>query len=457
MTITRVLARWLAETGHLAKGPALSLSRNAMIDIVACMVAGAGDAAPRRVRDAVRALGPGPATVVGEPEGLTAPHAALVNGTAAHALDFDDNYHGVFGHATAVLAPALLALAEERGAGGAAVLDAYIAGLEAMHVIGAGVNLAHYEKGWHSTSTIGTIGAAGAAARLMRLDEDTVRHALSLGFSHASGSKLQFGTMAKPFHAGMAAKNALMAARYAEAGVSAADEPLEGPWGFRDLYVGRNESPGYGDAAKLLGPPLAIERYGLKVKIHPNCASAHCAVDGVLRLMQEHNLSAADIETVETVVNKVSYDNLMFAEPTSEMEARFSMHYAIALAVTKGRLTLADFRPNAIANKTVRAWLSRIKMTPSPAEAPLPIADNGREPARVFLRTREGRTLDIFVQHAKGVLQNPLSDHELWAKFDDCVGDILDAGRVNELRAALESVETLERVSELMSHLRWRS
>jgi len=450
MTITRTLATWMAETDPLASGEALRLARNAMIDIVGCMIAGGPDEATRRTFDAVSDLGDGPASIVGDAARLTAPHAALVNGTAAHALDFDDNYHGNCGHATAVLAPALLALAEERGAGGTAVLDAYISGLEAMHVVGAGVNIAHYEKGWHTTCTIGVIGAAGAAARLAGLDVDGVQRALSLGFSHASGSKVQFGNMAKPFHAGMGAKNALMAARYAEAGITAVDEPLEKPWGFRDLYIGFDASPGYENAADELGPPLAIERFGLKVKIHPDCASTHCAVDGVLNIMAEHGLTAHDIDTVETIVNKISSDNLMFPEPKSEMEARFSMEYAIALAILHGVLKLADFQPEAIGNPAVRAWLPRIKMTMKPVDDPLPTADNGREPAQVIVNTKDGSSFEAFNQRARGVLQNPLSDDEMWAKFDDCVAGVMDAGRAAEVRACLETFETLDNVGDMM-------
>ena len=454
MSITRTLATWMAESGPLATGTALGLARNAMIDIVGCMVAGGPDEATRRALDAVHDLGVGPASVVGCVEPLTAPHAALVNGTAAHALDFDDNYHGNSGHATAVLAPALLALGEERGASGAAVLDAYIAGLEAMLVIGAGVSIAHYEKGWHTTSTIGVIGAAGAAARLLGLDADGIQRALSLGFSHASGSKLQFGTMAKPLHAGMAAKNALMAARYAKAGLSTVDEPLEERWGFRDLYVGFAASLGYANAADLLGPPLAIERYGLKVKIHPDCASTHCAIDGVLALMAEHGLCADDIDMVETVVNKISYDNLMFPDPVSEMEARFSMQYGVALAITKGALKLADFRPEAIADEAVRAWLPRVKMPLSPSDDPLPAVDNGREPAKVFIRTKDGRDFDIFMQRAKGVLQNPLTDDEIWSKFGDCIEKIIDPAKAGDIRSHLEMFETLDDIGDLMRLLR---
>ena len=454
MSITRTLATWMAESEPLAKGTALGLARNAMIDIVSCMIAGGPDEATRRALDAVHDLGVGPASIVGCVEPLTAPYAALVNGTAAHALDFDDNYHGNCGHATAVLAPALLALGEERGASGVAVLDAYIAGLEAMLVIGAGVNIAHYEKGWHTTSTIGVIGAAGAAARLLGLDADGIQRALSLGFSHASGSKLQFGTMAKPLHAGMAAKNALMAVRYAKAGLSTVDEPLEERWGFRDLYVGFDASLGYANSADLLGPPLAIERYGLKVKIHPDCASTHCAIDGVLALMAEHGLCADDIDMVETVVNKISYDNLMFPDPVSEMEARFSMQYGVALAITKGALKLADFRPEAIADEAVRAWLPRVKMTLSPSDDPLPTVDNGREPAKVFIRTKDGRDFDIFMQRAKGVLQNPLTDDEIWSKFGDCIEKIIDPAKADDIRSHLEMFETLDDIGDLMRLLR---
>ena len=452
MTITRDIAAWIAGAAPLAHGKALVLARNAMIDIVGCLVAGAEDDATRRALAAVADIGTGPAHVVGSGARLPAPQAALVNGAAAHALDFDDNYHPLSGHATAVLAPALLALGEERRASGLQVLDAYIAGLEAMSVIGMGVNLAHYELGWHTTSTIGGMGVAAAAARLARFDADAAVRAISLGFSAASGSKIQFGTMAKPLHAGMAAMNGLMAARYAAAGITATPEPLDRPWGFRALYVG-SDSPGYENGAADIGTPPALERFGLKVKIHPCCASVHTAVDALLALMQEHDLTGDDIEAVETIVNKVSYDNLMFDDPKSEMEARFSMQYAIALALLRGRLALADFRPEAIGDPAVRACFSKVTMTMAPVSAPLPTATNGREPAETRIRLKDGRTFAKFMQHAKGVLQNPLTEDEMWAKFDDCLAGVADKGRIAAIRAALENFETLDDVGALMALL----
>ena len=452
MSITRTLADWTAETPSLAKGVSLGLARNAMIDIVGCMIAGGTDEATLRTFASVADLGSGGASVVGQETGLPAPFAALVNGTAAHALDFDDNFHPGAGHATAVLAPMLLALGEERGSSGTDIIDAYIAGLEVLTAIGNGVNLAHYERGWHSTSTLGAMAGGAACARLMGLDADGVQRAISLGFSMACGSKLQFGAMAKPLHAGIAAQNGIMAARLAAAGVTATPEPLDAPWGFRDLFAGEG-APGFDHIADGLGAPTALERYGLKVKIHPCCASVHTAVDGILSLMQENDLAAGDIAAIETRVNQVSFDNLRFPEPVNEMEARFSMEYSVALAVTKGVLKLRDFEPGAIGDPEVRAWLPRVTMRLAEPE-PLPIADNGREPAEVRLRLNDGRELSRFMQHAKGVKQNPLSENEVWAKFQDCVDGVMDDSRADTVGRHLARFESLERVADLMHLLR---
>jgi 2-methylcitrate dehydratase PrpD len=452
MAITRALSEWSTEAKPLVHGSALGLARDAVIDIVGCMIAGAGDLAVKRACEAVADLGAGPATIVGNSQTLPAPHAALVNGTAAHALDFDDNYHPLAGHATAVLVPALLAMAEERRANGAAVLDAYIAGLEALDCIGNGVNLEHYERGWHSTSTIGTMGAAVACARLMSLDADGVQRAISLGFSLAGGSKLQFGSMAKPLHAGIAAQHGIMAARFAAAGISASDEPLDAPWGFRDLFAGPASSR-YAEAIGRIGTPLAIERHGLKAKIHPCCASAHCAVDGVLALMKKNRLRAADIEHVDIVVNRVSYDNLRYPEPANEMEARFSMQYCVALAMVRGALRLTDFRAEALDDPTTRAWLPRVTMRLPDSGSELTRTDNGREPAEVHIYLKHGQMLSTFVQFAKGVLQNPLSDAEKWAKFDDCVDGVMGPARAAEVKACLEAFEALPRIGDLMTLL----
>ncbi|MBI3375104.1 MAG: MmgE/PrpD family protein [Betaproteobacteria bacterium] len=432
--ITPLLAKWVARAPRIRRERVLAVAKSAIKDVVACMIAGAQDEATLRVARAARQWGRGSCSVVGQAATLSAPAAALVNGTAAHALDYDDNFHPMAGHATAVLAPAIFAAAEAQGASGHAVLDAYVVGLEVQARIGEGVNLVHYERGWHSTSTIGTFGAAAACARLLGLDAQGVCAALSLAFSMAGGSKLQFGTMAKPMHAGLAAQHGVMAADLAAAGVKGIAEPLEGAWGFRELFAGAS-SPGFG--ARPVRSPLAIERYGLKLKIHPCCASAHCAIDALLALRTEHGFSAAEVERVEVLVNRMSYDNLMYPAPRTELEARFSMHWCIAVALLQGRLGLADFSAEALGRKEIRAWLPRITMRHTAPGREHPLMDNGREPASVSALLKHGRRLERYAQHAKGTLQAPATAAELEAKFADC------AGNRPALSAMLERFEKL--------------
>ena len=421
---TAALAAWVARTPRIRSRAALALAKNAIKDIVACMIAGARDEATLRVAKAASAWGP--------------PSAALVYGTAAHALDYDDNYHPMAGHATAVLAPAIFALAETRGASGIEVLDAYIVGLEALALVGNGVNLVHYERGWHSTSTLGPFGAAAACARLLGLDKKGVTAALSLAFSMASGSKLQFGTMAKPLHAGLAAQHGVMAAMLAARGVAGVAEPLEGAWGFRDLFAGAG-SPGYRPRA--IGRPLAIERYGLKAKIHPCCASVHTAVDALLFLKQKHRFDAGDVESIDVLVNRVSYDNLRYSNPKTDTEARFSMQWAMALALLQDRLGLADFTPAALKRRELRAWLPRIRMRYTRPGKAHPSMENGREPALTTVLLKNGKKLLRYAQRPKGTLQIPLSAKELDEKFEDCapgrpaLGHMLDRlERVRDIR-----------------------
>jgi 2-methylcitrate dehydratase PrpD len=429
--LTRNLAKWIARTPRIRSKRALSLAKDAIKDVTACMLAGAEDEATLAVLRSARSWGKGPCSVVGQATKLPAAAAALVNGTAAHALDFDDNFHPMAGHATAVLAPAIFAVAEELGASGHAVLDAYIVGLEAQTVVGEGVNLAHYERGWHSTSTIGVFGTAAACARLHGLDAEGCAAAISLAYSMAAGSKLQFGTMAKPLHAGLAAMHGVMAASLAAEGVRGKAEVLEGEWGFGDLF-GAKGMPGY--KAKAIGKPLAIEAYGLKVKIHPCCASVHTAVDAYIALQKAHGFALSDVASVDVLVNKVSYDNLPYADPRTELEARFSMQWAIALAMLQGRLGLPDFTPEALRRQDVRAWLPRITMRHTKAGR-----DNGREPALTIVQLH-GKRLQRYAQHPRGTLQAPLSKEDLDAKFRDCA-----PGR-DALRRMLDGFDTLKGV-----------
>ncbi|HUN45989.1 MAG TPA: MmgE/PrpD family protein [Stellaceae bacterium] len=452
MDVTKRLADWAAEWDGTASETARRWARDAIYDTIACMVAGAGDEGASRVRSAISGWGGGAATVVGSPEPASAPWAALANGTAAHALDYDDNIHYAMTHPSAVILPALLALAEEIDAGGADIITAWLVAIEIQVAVGHGVNRLHYDNGWHATSTVGTIGAAAGCARLLGLDREQTAHAISLGVSMASGVKAQFGTAAKPFHAGMAAKNAVIAARLAESGITAAPEPLDGHYGFRSLYVGP-ASRGWEGVLDDLGAPLAAEKYGLEPKCYPCCAGAHRALDGLLELQAKHKFSAKDVEAVNTLVGWGNASSLLYPDPVQEMEARFSMQYCIAAALTGGQLQLSDFILSAIQRPEVRRLFPLITMETHPrgdAEAP-----EARKPAEITVRLKDGRVLHTKIQHARGTMFRPFSRAELEEKFRDCAEGLMPPAGYAEIRAQLPAIEGLNSVRGLMRHLRF--
>ncbi|MDB5411794.1 MAG: MmgE/PrpD family protein [Rubritepida sp.] len=404
MAFTATLADWASEAPR-QHGPAtLSRARDAMIDIVACMVAGSSDPATAHV---IRAVGrPGR-------NGLATPAVAMVYGTAAHAQDFDDNFIPAYTHATAVLVPALLALAEAEGLSGRALVDAYIIGLELQARIGRLMLPRHYELGWHATTTIGAIGTAGACARLLGLNGAGILGAMSIATSMAGGSKKQFGSMMKPIHAGLAAHNAVLAARMAEAGIAGDREPICGPWGFVEHHLDAPLAVTEQQALDGLGGALALDTDGLLVKRFPCCAGAHKALDGMLALRERHSLDPAGIEQIEVTLPDVGRRNLRFDRPTDEMQARFSLTYSGARVLLQGNLMLADFTPDRVHDPAMRPWFDRFS-----------ISSVAIDPAvfkvAVRILMKDGTSFETGIDKVRGSLSNPLDVRELIAKVEDC-------------------------------------
>jgi 2-methylcitrate dehydratase PrpD len=455
MTVINKLAEWAAEVPAQWSEVALARAEHAIEDVVACMVAGAGDEAAVRVRRAIASWGEGTSTVVGQRAGAPAPWAALANGTAAHALDYDDIFRPGITHATAVLFPALLALAEETDASGAVLLDAYIVGLEMQAAVGRGVNRSHYDQGWHATSTIGCIGAAAACGRLLGLDAAHLAHALSLSVSMASGPKVQFGTMAKPFHAGLAAQHAVMAANLAKAGLHARAAALEGQLGFLSLYGGPNPC-GWEKIMTDLGKKLAIEDAGICFKRHPCCGSSHLVLDCVLDLKRNHGFGADDVVEVDALIGSGNKRNLMYDEPQNEMQARFSLQYCVAVALLNGRLRLADFTPSAVNRPAVRHLLKLTRMRAyDPADEP---ADpDSRVAHRVEITLKDGRQLRAERAHPRGSVHEPFDEHDRIQKFDDCCACALAAEDIDALRRSLARLRDLDSLRSVSAHLRIES
>ncbi|CAM5188880.1 2-methylcitrate dehydratase [Bosea thiooxidans] len=411
-------------------------AHHAIADTVGCMLAGIGDQATQAVREAFASgIGPEGAAAVAGGGRATEAIAALVNGTAAHALDYDDNFRPGITHASAVLVPALLAVAQGRAASGLSFVDAYLIGLEAQAAVGRGINPAHYTIGWHATSTVGAIGTAAGTAWLMGLDAAGVARAMSVAASMAAGPKGQFGTPAKPLHAGLAARNAVDAAALAEAGMTGRLDILECPMGIAELF-GDDSAAGW--ERMVLASPHVIESDGLTPKRHPCCGSTHNTVDAILDLKAEHRFGAGDVEAVDTLVGIANVRNLAYPDPQDEMQARFSMHYCVALALLQDRLSLADFTPEAVGRPEIRRLLSLTTMRAYDKSEEAA----GRQPHRVTIRLKDGRLLKAERLEARGSIAVPFDDADRQAKFADCCAGMPGAAalyaRLTDIDAAAD-------------------
>ena len=448
------LGRWVAEAPGEWSAEARQRAAGAFVDTAACMLAGADDAAPRAAYAGIArwGTGAGGAVVAGTPHRLPAPWAALVNGTAAHALDYDDVLEISNAHVSAVLVPALLALGEERGVDGAACADAFIAGVEVMARLGEALNMTHYFKGWHTTSTLGTPAAAAACARLLGLDAARTSAALSLATSVASGAKRQFGTMAKPLHAGLAAKNGIVAAVLAEAGLSAATDAYEGERGFVDLFAGVPRTRLEEALADFDAAP-AIERHGLWQKYYPCCASAHRPLEALLALRAEGRVLPQAVAEIDALLPEIAVQNLPYDTPADAMQARFSLPYLLVSALVDGRLALDAFSGRALARPAVRALLPRVRMRPDPAQPGALNVDEAPQRATVTLRLSAGGVRARTVHEPEGHPRRPLGRDALHAKFVDCASRALPAASHDAAFAALDGLASAPDLGAIADHL----
>jgi 2-methylcitrate dehydratase PrpD len=453
MNSSRVIARWVSDGAGAWNETAMLGARRAFHDTVACMLAGSGETAPMNVHACVVGWGAGECTIVGTASRLSAPWAALVNGTAAHALDFDDVLEIGAAHASAVLVPALLALGEEHDVSVDACLDAYLTGLEVLARLSEAVNMAHYYRGWHTTLTLGAPAVAAACSRLLQLDEKRTLAAISLATSSSSGFKRQFGTMAKPVHAGLAAKNGLMAAGMAAAGVTADEEVFEGPGGFLPLFAGTEISRLERSVARI-GEPSAMEQYGMWQKLYPCCASLHRPVDALLELRTEHGLRPDDVACIEAVVSEIAVQNLAFHRPANAMQARFCLPYTLASVLIDGQLTLDAFTSQAIEREKVDALVSVITMQADAKQAGTAIAGKERERATVNISLKDGTTLSRVAVDPRGHPRNPLTARDGDKKFHDCASRSLSAEASMRALACLNGLDSISDIRALTDALR---
>jgi 2-methylcitrate dehydratase PrpD len=432
----------LAEFAARAAPPAdaRSAAARAVLDTVGVTLAGASEPAARSVQRVVAHHGSGPCTILGSEVRANPSDAALANGTAAHALDFDDMCFVSLAHPSAPLVSAALAVAEMAGASGEALLDAYIVGFEIEARLGLTMNPRHYRRGWHCTSTLGTIGAAAAAARLLGLDTASLAHALAIAASEACGLKENFGTMVKPLHAGLAARNGVLAAQLAQAGMTASAAALGGAQGFLAAMDSEHDGATLEQRSADLGSRWEIVDSGITVKLYPSCAATHPTLDVLLDMKRRDRFAAADVERIEVGVDAVTPTVLIHDRPTTGLEAKFSMPFCAAAAAVHGQVGIDTLDEVQLIDSAIVTVRDRVTMRVDPELDPSapPLTQ-----ARVRVTLRDGRVLIASADGARGYADRPASDEELGAKFLSCATRALPHARATEALALLRNLATV--------------
>ena len=446
MTLSTQLAqRILAMRYEDLPAEAVHWAKISLVDTVGCALAGIDEDTARIARKVLAGTrDSGPSLIWGTAQHVLPLEAATINGTAAHALDYDDCNNALAGHPSAALFPAILAVGEELGASGRDIILAYVAGFETQARLGNAVHMHHYEKGWHPTATLGIFGATAASARLLQLNEAQTATALGIAVSLAAGVKANFGTMVKPLHAGQCSRNGLYAALLAKEGFSASAEAFEHKQGFFEVYNGA----GNYDAARVLenwANPLQVLAPGVGLKQYPCCASTHSAIDAMISLRQQHQLTPDKVARIESVTHDRALVHTNRPDPRSTLDAKFSVQYCVARALLHGDVGFAHFEGDAYRDPQVRQLLQRIAARP---HAHQPKGMDEHFECELTVITTDGQRHSARVEQPLRGPQNLVPPDRLQSKFRDCAAKTLEAGAIDRVYAMLQSVDTLADVRQ---------
>jgi len=425
-------------TGAKPPAAAREPAATALCDTVGVILAGAPEPTAKIIRQTVIEESKGTCRVLGTSNRASASDAALANGVAAHAHDYDDMCFVSMAHPSCALVPSILAVGEFTGASGSAVLDAYVVGFELECRLGLVMNPRHYhERGWHCTSSIGTLGAAAAAARLLKLDAKATIHTLGIAASLACGVKENIGSMVKPLHAGMAARNGVTAARLGQAGFIASERSIDGPQGYLVAMDSQKPPSALVEISADLGSRWEILDTGITVKLYPSCAATHPPLDALLHLKRGHNFTAEDIAAIDVDVDSMTPRLLIYSRPSTPLEAKFSMPFCAAAAIVFGHPTLETFDVEKIRDPRIQKLLPLVTLRANPdfdTAAPL-------SQANVTVRLKDGRTVSERADGARGY-PGRLSKDELSTKFLACAQRSLPSAVCARVLEMLPVIET---------------
>jgi 2-methylcitrate dehydratase PrpD len=438
--ITRLLAEFVAN--HPSRGWSDAVEHEAhrtFLNWFGCAIGASQHEAMEAALAAMMELAPSPqASILGRREQVDMTSAALLNGISSHTFDFDDTHLKTIIHPAGPVASALLALAEKTGASGRELIDAMVLGIDVSCRIGNMMYPDHYDRGWHITGSTGSIGAAAACARLMKLDAHKTQMAIGIAASQPIGMREQFGTMTKPFHPGAAARAGLTSALMAKHGYTASLRALEAARGYAQTVSTKNN---WNEVTGELGRRFEIsfntyKPFACGIVIHPS-------IDAAVQLRNNHGIKAAEVERIELKVHSLVLELTGKKTPKDGLEAKFSVYHSAAAGLIFGEAGEHQYDDAIVNRPDVLDLRSRIVAT----------VDDSIHEASVDATAicKDGRRVHLFIKHAIGSMENPMTDAHLEGKFDSLVKPVLGGVKADALKATCWQLATLPNLHALVT------
>ncbi|OFW07213.1 MAG: hypothetical protein A3I61_04330 [Acidobacteria bacterium RIFCSPLOWO2_02_FULL_68_18] len=439
-------------------GEAVSLAKQCIIDGLGVILAGSAARGTGIIREYVRAgKETGEATVLGaEPFSCRAASAALVNGTAGHALDFDDTQlssspdriFGLLTHPTIPPLSATLAVGERLGVSGRQFLEAYLVGFEVECKMAEAIHPTHYQNGFHSSGTFGIFGAMVSTAKLLGLDAGALGSAFAIASSMSAGIRLNFGTMTKPLHVGRAAQNGVIAAELAARGHTGGGDALESPWGFFRVFT---LGAGF-DADRIvgaLGNPPSIVSPGVSLKPYPCGSLGHPTMDAMLKLVVGNDVMPEQVKAVRVRAGSNILNPLRYPFATSELEAKFCLPFMMSSLLLRRKAGIHEFTDEFVRSAPAQAMMKKVTTV---RDAEIEARGFEKMRSRVEVDLVDGRTLvEDADERYRGGPDKPFTREELHGKFTDCASLVLRPEAIVAVLGRLESLEQMRNVRELVS------
>ncbi len=440
---------------------AIGIAKRCILDGLAVQIGGSEQEAIKVMDRYIRSIGgAGQSRVVGNAELRVPAHlAALWNGLAGHAMDWDDTQlseapgraYGLMCHPTVPPLSAALAVADMLGdVDGPTFLTAFVAGFEVECKIAEAINPDHYMRGFHTSGTVGTFGAAVAAGKLLKLDENQMRQAIGIAASMASGIRANFGTMTKPLHVGRSSENGVTAALLVHHGFTGNDDALDGQWGYLTI-AGPGGNPEL--VVERFGKPLSITTPGVSIKPYPSGVLTHPAMDALRTLLKEEGLNEAQVAEVHIFAGTNVLKPIRFDFATNELEAKFCFNFLLAAILVAGRAGKQEFTDAFVTSPVVQDAQRRVQVHFDPAIEAMGF-DKIR--SRIEIVTRDGRTLTRWAdERYRGGPDNPLTDMELEGKFQDAAAGLLGDAQCRKVAEFIWSLDTQPDAMAMLDLLDW--